>query len=38
VLLTECTLTQDKNSILEKTRIFQDGANGNLGGGQNPYM
>ena len=34
VLLTECTITQDKESIEEKMRILQDATTGNLGANQ----
>ena len=34
VLLTECTITQDKNSIEEKMKILQDATTGNLGANQ----
>ena len=34
VLLTECTITQDKESIEEKMRILQDATTGGLGGNQ----
>ncbi len=31
VLLTECTLTQDKGSVEERMRVLQDATNGDLG-------
>ena len=34
VLLTECTITQDKSSIEEKMKILQDVTTGNLGNNQ----
>ena len=34
VLLTECTITQDKSSIEEKMKILQDATTGNLGNNQ----
>ena len=36
VLLTECTLSQDKKSIEEKLRILQDSATNAAGLGHNP--